>query len=671
MSGTEPQGARRLLGLGLATLVWAGLIVARLVQLQLFEHDHYRELANQQQQRKEKLRPVRGAIVDRNGVPLALSLAVESVALNPKQAPPEDVAAGILAPILGLNEAELGQRIREARQRKRGFMWIKRRISREEAAKLRSLRLGWIQLFPDSLRCYPNGPLAAHVVGSVDSEGRGNAGIEQTFERELRGIEGEVLLLADVHGRALQSRVLRAPVPGRDVVLTLDSRLQAVAEQALGQAAEAEGCTSASLVVMNPHTGEILALASYPPFDPNLPPRSPADLQRRENHAVSVPFEPGSVFKVVTVAAGLETAGLRPETVIPCGSGRINLFGRLIRDHHAYAALPVSGVLAKSSNIGAIQIGLRVGEAQLLEYVRRFGFGRSTGLPLPGESAGKVRDLKNWTRTSIGSVAMGHEISATTVQLARACSVIANGGVLVAPRLVLAPAPERAQPRGESSGAPRVIRPETAILLRRMMEGVVLEGTGRLARLEGYTAGGKTGSAQIFDRQAGRYTHRYNASFMGFAPVPKPAVVIVVTLNGASRFGGAVAAPVFRTVASAALRLLDVPPDLPELAPHVEKDPAARDDGPIAELSRPLETTLSLPGQGVQPAAWPAAPGPAEVWGPRVPDFRGKTVRDVVKESAELGLPVELAGAGLARAQFPPAGAILPPGQRVVVQFSR
>jgi cell division protein FtsI (penicillin-binding protein 3) len=662
----QPLGSRRLLALGVLGLLWAGLVAVRLFYLQVVRYGHYRKLADGQHEHQVAIRAPRGTIFDRNGVPLAVTTTADSLVINPRQAPAEDVAAGILAPILELDRADLARKIREARQRNRGYLRIKRRLSQEESTRLRSLKLGWIQLLPESVRYYPNGSLASHVVGAVDHDGRGNAGIEQTLDAHLRGRDGVMRILTDVHGRALRSHLLASPVPGRNVTLTLDSRIQSVAERALAEAAWAERCQSGSLVVMNPHTGEILALASYPAFDPNQPVRSAADLLRRENHAVSVPFEPGSVFKVVTVAAALETTSLRPETVVSCGSGRIRLFGRVIRDHHAYQALPVSGVLAKSSNIGAIQIGLRVGEARLLDYVRRFGFGRPTGVPLPAESAGLVRDLENWSKTSIGSVAMGHEISATTIQLARACSAIANGGLLIEPRLLLAAR------RGDAGAPPRAIRPETAILMRRMMEGVVLDGTGKLARLDGYTAGGKTGSAQIFDRAAGRYTHQYNASFMGFAPVANPAIVVVVTLNGSSQFGGAVAAPVFRTVASAALRLLDVPQDLPELPPPVTDGPGALDDRPIAELAGPPPPELSAPIERLQTEPLRLEGGSAvAVWGPRVPDFRGKTVRDVLEESAALGLPVELAGSGLARTQYPPAGTILLRGQKIVVQFSR
>jgi cell division protein FtsI (penicillin-binding protein 3) len=275
-----------------------------------------------------------------------------------------------------------------------------------------------------------------------------------------------------------------------------------------------------------------------------------------------------------------------------------------------------------------------------------------------------VRELRYWGRSSIGSVAMGHEISSTAVQLARACSAFANGGMLVEPRLILRRARPGQAPEPERTAEPRrVIQPETAITMRRLMEGVVLTGTGKLARLDGYSCGGKTGSAQIFDLAARRYTHRYNASFMGFAPVGNPAIVVVVTLNGASKFGGAVAAPVFREVATAALRLLDVPRDLPDTPPTREEEPVDVTDLAIADLGSP---SPSLPNTGT-----PVSSNPAELWGPTVPDFYGKTMRAALEESAANGVPVELAGSGLVRAQSPAAGSILPRGERVRLQFAR
>jgi cell division protein FtsI (penicillin-binding protein 3) len=324
----------------------------------------------------------------------------------------------------------------------------------------------------------------------------------------------------------------------------------------------------------------------------------------------------------------------------------------------------MADVLAKSSNIGAIQIGLKVGSKNLLDYVRRFGFGQATGLPLPAESQGKVRDLKNWGRTSIGSVSMGHEVSTTTVQLARAVSVIANGGLLVKPRLILRRQRPGEKPEPEPVTPPRrVLQPETAITMRQMMEGTVLHGTGTLARLKGYSAGGKTGSAQIFDPACGCYLHIYNASFAGFAPVANPAIVVVVTINGAPVYGGVAAAPVFREVATAALRLLDVPKDLPDAPPPREAKPAQFADLAIADLGSPV-VARSRPGI-------PDRGAPLELWGPTVPNFSGKTMRSVLEESAALGLPVELTGSGIARSQAPPAGNILPRGEPVRIQFAR
>jgi len=298
---------------------------------------------------------------------------------------------------------------------------------------------------------------------------------------------------------------------------------------------------------MKQASGEILAMASYPSFDPALPPQPGEPEFVRFNHAFSVPFEPGSVFKIITLSAALDAGVARPEDQIFCGNGRFSLFGRVIHEaKRGFGWLSAADVLVLSSNIGAIQVGLKVGERRLLEYVRRFGFGERTRLSLPAESAGTVRDLSRWGKTSIGSVAMGHEISTTTLQLAQACAVIANGGLRVKPHLILRRQKNGGRPASEPVEPPRrVLKPDTAILMRQIMEGVVLRGTGRRARLDGYSSGGKTGTAQIYDPVTGRYTGRYNGSFVGFAPVTNPAIVVAVTLNGVHEYGGIVAALLF------------------------------------------------------------------------------------------------------------------------------
>jgi cell division protein FtsI (penicillin-binding protein 3) len=421
---------------------------------------------------------------------------------------------------------------------------------------------------------------------------------------------------------------------------------------------------------MNPNTGEIYALASYPTFDPSRKPGPGESLGNRINHAASVPFEPGSVFKVITLSCALETTHLRPESIINCGNGSITLFGRTIHEAHGgYGSIPMAMVLAKSSNIGAIQIGMKAGQQNLYEYVRRFGFGQRTGVDLPAESKGMLRQLHHWGKTSLASIAMGHEISVTTVQLARACSVIANGGLLVKPRLVL-----RRGNEAEPVATPqRILRPETTFTMRQMMEGVVLFGTGRqYARLDGYSSGGKTGSAQIFDVAARRFTHMYNASFMGFAPLVNPAVVTVVTVNGTHLFGGTASAPAYKVIMEEALRVLNVPKDLPEtLVAEENKGKGERlddEDAAIADLGSDGPNVLEEQAEDEAPAA-PVVLAAAA--GPKVPDFQGKTMRAVVEEASEKGLAVQLNGSGIARMQQPPPGSVLRPGERIRVQFAR
>jgi cell division protein FtsI (penicillin-binding protein 3) len=674
-----------MVGLALVAVIWALAILCRLVYLQIVCHKAYQEIADRQQQRIFKIEAARGAILDRCGRPLALSLPVDSVCINPLRVPDTSLAAEILAGVLSVDRQEFLARLDQAKADESGFLWVKRKITPEEAERLHSLKLEFVEFRSESQRHYPDGSLASHVVGTVDFQERGNLGLEQSLDKELVGRPGSVKMLTDVQQRGIEALATRAAEPGANITLSIDERIQYLVERDLKAACELHHAASGSVVVMNPYTGEILALASYPFFDPDRSPLSGEERAARFNHPVSVPFEPGSVFKIITLSAALETTSLRPDSPINCGGGTLNLFGRVIHEaKRGYGTLSFADVLAKSSNIGAIQIGLKVGEKNLLEYVRRFGFGKRTGIPLPAESSGTVRDLKFWGKTSIGSVAMGHEISTTALQLAQACSVIANGGMLVRPRLIL----KRQRPGGKPQNEPvepprRILKPETAITMRQLMEGVVLHGTGRGTRLPGYTSGGKTGSAQIFDLVTKRYTHLYNGSFVGFAPVTNPAVVIAVTLNGTKLFGGVVAGPVFKSVAVDVLRLLDVPRDLPETAPEPAPEPAETNDVAIAELSTPPEDLSAVPGATSAEAAGPQGASPSldnrslavaaqtlvVTAGPRVPSFQGKTVRAVLEESLAAGVPVDVSGSGVARGQAPAAGEFLHPGERVRVQF--
>ena len=675
---------RRVHLLARLAFVWVALIVARLVQLQIIQHNEYKRLAAQQQEKTLELQAPRGTIVDRMGQRLAISLPAESVCVDPLRVPDLPIAADILSKILNLDSNDLLGRMTEAAASKHGFVWVKRKITAEESERLRDLKLEWIEFRSESQRFYPNQSLAAHVIGDVDFAQKGNGGIEQSLEARLKGRSGELHVTRDVQKRGFESKVESQPQAGQDIRLTIDARIQFVAEREVKKMVQTHHAKWGSAVAIDPHTGDILALANFPTFDPNEPPKK-EDLQARENMAVTAPFEPGSVFKVITLSAALETTKLGPASIIPCGGGKITLFGRTIHDHSNYWSLSMEDVLARSSNIGAINIGLTVGQNKMFEYLRRYAVGVRTGIPLPGESPGMLRPLRRWERTSLASISMGHEVGVTALQLARIGTVIASGGLLIQPRLTMDT--PIAQPV-------RILKPETALTMRRMMEGVVLKtyGTGhKYARIVGYTSAGKTGSAQIYDYRARQYTHLYNASFLGFAPVTNPAIVVVVTISGTegnAGFGGPTAGPAFREIAAAALRLMDVPKDLPEMLPSPERDQADENDVAIAGLGSSIPPPLVQAEDAVAADDRPAASAesasdqrtflaeaktnPArDLAGPRVPNFRGKTLRDVIEESSALGIPVEFKGGGIAQTQVPEAGAVLPVGQSVRVQFGR
>jgi cell division protein FtsI (penicillin-binding protein 3) len=668
----EALATKRLRILARICLGWGVLAFLRLVDLQILQHGEYAHDATRQHVREVEIQAPRGSIYDRNGQPLAMSTPVESVCINPMRLADPVIAAELLSKLLDLDQGVLLTRIASAVDSRRGFMWVKRKITPQEAAKLRSIGVDWIEFRTESSRYYPKGPVLAHVLGSVDHDEKGNAGIELFLNKELEGKAGVMRTQADVHQNVFDQEMETEVEPGTNITLTIDERIQFMAERELAAAVKEHRARTGSLVAMDPRNGHILAMANYPSYDPNIAPKQGESLDKRRNLAVTAPFEPGSVFKVITVATALETTRITPGSMFHCGNGRMTLFRRVIRDAKPNGLLSVADIIAKSSNIGAIKVGLEVGSERLHDYIRRFGFGQKTGLPLPGESSGVLRPVRRWIPSSIGSVAMGHEISTTTLQLARACSVIANGGYLVKPVLVMRKErPGSAPEKYTEAQRVQVIRPETAIKMRLMMERTVVKGTGWRAKPSGYSAGGKTGSAQIYDYEAHAYTHRYNGSFMGFAPVNDPKIVVVITLNGTQTgdrgFGGVVAAPVFRTVAGAALRFLEVPRDPAEEAPPDEKDMPVPDLA-VAGVGQPPEPEEVE----YRPAIFlgPKPPAHLAYDGPKVPDFHGKSKRAVLEESFALGVRVEVAGVGIARSQDPPAGVALRRGERVRVQFA-
>ena len=713
--------ANRLVWVAAGLVLWAVAIFARLVTLQVAQHAKYSAIARSQQEHKFDIPAPRGSIFDRNDQPLAISVPVDSVSVNPQQISNLPMAASMLGRLLNLDQAALLERLKWYRENHKGFMWVKRRMDPFETERLKALHLDWVSLHTESVRHYPKGETAAHVLGAVFGNETGAAGLERSMETVLAGHEGRQSMVMDVKHRGIESHVDTAAQAGGALTLTIDERLQYVAERELKAGVERKHARSGTAIVMNPYNGEILALANYPTYDPNKAPTAADDPNGRINSGVLAPFEPGSIFKIVTISAALETTDMTADTPVATGNGTLHLPGRIVHESHGgYGTITMQQVLEKSSNIGAILIGARVGREHMYEYARKFGFGQVTGLPIAAESSGRLRPLSKWGTTSLASIAMGHEVSTTSVQLARACSVIANGGMLVKPRLVMKRG-DKAEP--ETPGE-RILKPETVMTMRMMMEGVVLRGTARgTARLDGYTSAGKTGTAQIFDAVNHRYTHQYNASFMGFTPVVNPRLVIVVTLigtQGDSGMGSSAAAPVFKTIATEALRMMDIPPDVPEEVAIAErkrnqnrkpvKETVAIADlsgGSIVEDDAELRKQLmEQPGMPVQaggevpiPAAKGTAPtaapapvtptlisaltGPASPAGetvthgqvvsdgPLVPDFRGKSLRDVVEQASAEGIELMLEGSGMARAQLPQPGAPLHRGERIRVVLTR
>jgi cell division protein FtsI (penicillin-binding protein 3) len=439
-------------------------------------------------------------------------------------------------------------------------------------------------------------------------------------------------------------------------------------------------------MVMNPNTGEILALANWPKFNPNSANEAPAEA--RMNRAVAALYEPGSTFKLITLAAAFDQGITRPGEVFDCENGAVYVAGHRIRDHKPFGLLSVSDILAQSSDVGAIKIALRLGAPKFYDYIRAFGFGQPTGVDMPGESKGILRRLDNWSAISIGSISMGQEVGVTPIQLISAVSAIANGGLLRKPHVVaeLRRGDHKLTDEGPTSTPEpkRVIRPETAATLRRLMEGVVLNGTGKLAHLDGWTAAGKTGSAQKIDPATGRYSHtQLIASFTGFAPISNPAVTILVSLDSpvGQHEGGQVAAPVFKRMAEQVLPYLDVSRDVP-IGPRLLQ--AAYRNRDVSDSSI-LEdfTPTDFSEQPDQPPAKSAATNSSEGASPSpavtvavdeggdipVPDFSGKTMREVTETCLRLGLEPVLVGSRLATNQAPAAGAKVRKGAKITVQF--
>jgi cell division protein FtsI (penicillin-binding protein 3) len=672
----EKVHVRLMIVAGVA-LLWMTAVFGRLGYLQLVRHSAYLTRAQHQQQRTIEITPKRGAIYDRNMHPLAMSVPVQSAFAVPAElGDNKAMAARLLSRELGIPRDVLEARFADGGS----FVWVLRKLPPDKAEAVRQLNLKGIYLQEENQRFYPKRELASHVLGFVDVDEKGLIGLERELDGAIRGKSEKIVVMADARQRWFDGGAAQKD-QGASVVLTIDEKIQYIAERELQAAIDKSHALAGTVIVQDPNSGAILALANYPKFNPNSP--NDAKSESRVNRAVSAIYEPGSTFKLITLAAAFDQNLTRPEEVFNCENGKVYVAGHRIRDHKPFGMLSVADILAQSSDVGAIKIALRLGAPKFYEYIRAFGFGQQTGIELPSESRGILRKLDNWTPVSIGSISMGQEVGVTPMQLVTAVSSIANGGTLYKPHIVAElKRGEQALPMSGAlaPGEPKeVIRPETAATLRKLMEGVVLNGTGKLARLDGWTAAGKTGTAQKIDATTGRYSPtQLIASFSGFAPINNPAVTILVSLDSPVGLheGGQVAAPVFKRIAEQVLPYLDVPRDVP-IGPRVLQ---ASYKSHEAEESATLEdfTPVDFEAQPDQP---PAKEKSAELAAPSVtvaldeggdiavPDFHGKTMRDVTEVCLRLGLDPVLVGSGLAVDEMPASGAKVRRGAKITVRF--
>jgi cell division protein FtsI (penicillin-binding protein 3) len=675
----------RALVVSLALACWMLAIGARLVYLQTSQHDFLQKKASQQQQDVVETSALRGLVLDRAGHELARSIETESFFVVPGEVGNIEETGTQLARVLGTDEKEraaLLKRLHEAQDAKRKFAWVARKLEHEEAEKIRGLKLEGVYSLTEPKRFYPNGLLASHVLGFVGLDETGLAGIEQAYNERIKGEPGRVFVERDAHLHPYGS-LEAAARQGQTVVLTLDQMVQYRTEQALRAAVENAHAKSGTAIVLDPRTGEILALANAPAFDPND--SRTVSKETLANGALQNIYEPGSTFKIVAYSAAIEKGLVKPDDKIDCQMGSITVAGRLVHDHHPFGTLSIADALAKSSNVAAIKLGLRVGDQTMYDYIRRFGFGSQTHIELPGETLGLVRKVSNWQPSSIGSIAIGQEIGVTPLQMVAAFGALANDGLRIAPHIV------KEVRRGDGSStyqaAPeqtRVVSAETAKALRGMLEGVTINGTAKKAQLDGYTAAGKTGTAQKIDPKTRTYSKtKYIGSFVGFAPVENPAVVIIVVIDepAGAYHGGDVAAPVFREIAEQVLPDLDVAPDTefkdPPAHQQIALSPRAVEamQSAHAELRREAEArdaTLPQVAQrdgdaSVEEVVYTPATRRAVL----MPDLRGRSVRDAVNICAALGLQLEAKGEGRALRQRPDAGAEVQAGQIVEVDFGR
>ncbi|MDX9708271.1 MAG: penicillin-binding protein [Trichloromonas sp.] len=635
---------------GFCFLIVFSFIVVRAFQLQVLGQEEWRKRADRQHQKSVPLTPKRGTIYDQGGEELALSIEVDSIYLEPtKIAEPEKVVE-VLAKTLTLPKSSLREKVRS----KKSFLWVKRQISQAEGDKIRAAKLAGVGFTKEHRRFYPNSELGAHVLGFTGIDPKGLEGLELKYDGVVQGEGGYLVVERDALGRGLGSGslVVEGSRHGGDLYLTLDKHVQYIAEKELAEGVAKAGAKGGSAVVMDPRTGRILAMANSPLYNPNAINNYRPSHWR--NRAVCDTYEPGSTLKVFLMAAALNEKLVTPNQIIDCEKGSYRVGGRTIHDHHPYGRITASEVIKVSSNIGAAKIGKALERDRLYRYLTDFGFGRPTGIDLPGEASGLLRPPNAWFEVDLAAISFGQGMTATPLQLARATAAIANGG-----KLIDMPIVERiVNNRGDviEERKPEVVRqvvsPEVARQVREMMALVVGQGgTGTLASVPGFKVAGKTGTAQKVDPVTGGYSvDKRVASFIGMVPAESPKLVVVVEIDEPSKqvYGGLVAAPVFSEIATQTLRQLKISPTEATPAMPLPLPPAAE------ALAQPVQAMLEAPAEGE----------------PQMPDFAGMSYRQVLQTMAEKGLNIKLRGSGRVIEQSPPPGEAIRYSKEVWVRLA-
>jgi len=636
----------RTAGLRSRTLIFAAFlacaflgILARLSYLQIVKHDDYSRLAESQYAKTVALRPKRGPIVDRAGQVLAESSVAESLFALPHRIDDVSRLARTLAPILGDPAPEIAKRLDASKR----FVWVKRKLPPAVAQAVRELNEPGLGFLQESLRLYPSRELAAHVVGFEGMDGKGLGGIEQVWDSHLAGAEGRALVERDALGRDVTGAptVLKATVAGQGVALTIDATLQYLAEKEVEAAWRRTRSKAAMAVMMDPRTGEILAMAIRPTFNPNA--FATATDEQRRNRAITDPFEPGSTFKVIMAAGALEEGVVRPTDRFYGENGKIKVATAVISDWKPFGWLTFSEVLQNSSNVGSIKAGMQLGKERYYRYITSFGFGQPVGLGLPGESRGQLRAPAQWSALSLATMSIGQEISVTAVQILTAFAAIANGGRLMQPQIVRAvlDAQGREATVFEPKAIRQVISPETARELTTILTAVVREGTGHNAAIPGYEVAGKTGTAQKMDPATHRYSHAPGVlSFVGFAPADDPRMAMIVLLDEPKneKWGSEAAAPIFSAIGREALRHMNVPPRGTTPVPILRADSTTVEAEGAAPPVRLVSVDDASDATGVMPA------------------LQGRSLRRAMAALAPFDVALHVDGHGVVVAQSPAPG---------------